>query len=123
MKILIVLILLFIVYSLGLAMFYLIREKGQGKNTLRFLTVRIIISLALFGLIVLAIKMGWVQPHGIFPDNTLPLRLLNSDTDTTESILFELHCKSITGFCTDFIGWTTGMQDGSVKNHQPPGFR
>jgi len=66
MKILIVLILLFIVYSLGLAMFYLIREKGQGKNTLRFLTVRIIISLALFGLIVLAIKMGWVQPHGIF---------------------------------------------------------
>jgi hypothetical protein len=66
MKILIVLILLFIVYSLGLAMFHLIREKGAGTNTLRFLTVRIAVSLALFAFIVLAIKMGWVQPHGIF---------------------------------------------------------
>ncbi len=66
MKILILLILLFIIYSLGLAMYHLIREKGQGINTVRFLTVRIIVSLFLFALIMVAIKMGWIQPHGIF---------------------------------------------------------
>lgn len=66
MKYLIVLTLLFIVYSLAQAMYYLIREKGQGTNTLRFLTVRIIISLVLFALIVLSVKMGWVQPHDMF---------------------------------------------------------
>ncbi len=72
MKALIVIILLFIIYTLVQAMYYLIREKGQGINTVRFLTVRVIVSLALFGLIVLAIKMGWVQPHGIFNQPLAP---------------------------------------------------
>ncbi len=67
MKILILLILLFIVYNLAVAMYYLVKEKGQGKNTVRFLTVRIAISFALFLFILLALKMGWIQGHSLLP--------------------------------------------------------
>ena len=67
MKILIVVILLFIMYNLGLAMYYMIRDKGQGKNTVRFLTVRVAVSFALFAFIFLALKMGWIEAHSILP--------------------------------------------------------
>lgn len=67
MKIFIIIVLLFIIYNLILAMFYMIRDKGQGKNTVRFLTVRIGISLALFIFIILALKMGWLQAHSLLP--------------------------------------------------------
>jgi hypothetical protein len=67
MKILIIIILLFIIYNLGLAMYYLIKEKGRGKNTVRFLTVRIAVSFALFLFIIFALKMGWIQAHSILP--------------------------------------------------------
>ncbi len=67
MKIFILIVLAFIIYNLGLAMYYMIRDKGQGKNTVRFLTVRIAISFALFLLIIIALKMGWIQAHSILP--------------------------------------------------------
>ncbi|HOP22660.1 MAG TPA: twin transmembrane helix small protein [Gammaproteobacteria bacterium] len=65
MKIFIILVLLFIIYNLGLAMFYLIKEKGRGTNTVRFLTVRIAVSFALFMFIIFAMYMGWIQPHSL----------------------------------------------------------
>ena len=67
MKILIVIILLFIIYNLGLAMFHMIKDKGQGKNTVRFLTVRIAVSFGLFIFIIIALKMGWLQAHSLLP--------------------------------------------------------
>ncbi|HHL32372.1 MAG TPA: twin transmembrane helix small protein [Oceanospirillales bacterium] len=67
MKILIVIILLFVIYNLALAMYYMIRDKGRGKNTVRFLTVRIAVSFALFIFILFALKMGWIQAHTILP--------------------------------------------------------
>lgn len=63
MKIVIVLILLFIIFSLGSAMFYLVRDKGKSGNTVRFLTVRIALSVVLFLFIILAAYMGWIEPH------------------------------------------------------------
>ncbi len=67
MKIAIIIVLLFIIYNLALAMYYMIRDKGQGKNTVRFLTVRIAVSFGLFILIIIALKMGWLQAHSILP--------------------------------------------------------
>jgi len=67
MKTLIVIILLFVIYNLGLAMYHMIKDKGQGKNTVRFLTVRIAISFGLFILIIIALKMGWIQAHSMLP--------------------------------------------------------
>ena len=63
MKYLIVIVFLFILYSMGSALFYLSRDKGQSSNTVRFLTVRVVLSVALFLFILLAMKMGWVVPH------------------------------------------------------------
>ncbi len=63
MKYLIILILLFIVFSLGSAMFYMIKGKGQSSNTVRFLTVRVALSVVLFLFILLAAKMGWIEPN------------------------------------------------------------
>ncbi|MCX7544954.1 twin transmembrane helix small protein [Marinicella gelatinilytica] len=65
MKYLIVIVFLFIIYSMGSALFYLSRDKGRSNNTVRFLTVRIIMSVALFLFILLAMKMGWIVPHGL----------------------------------------------------------
>lgn len=64
---LIVVILLFIIYNLALAMYHMIKDKGQGKNAVRFLTVRIAISFGLFLFIILSLKMGWIQAHSILP--------------------------------------------------------
>jgi hypothetical protein len=45
----------------------MIRDKGRGKNTVRFLTVRIAVSFTLFIFIIFALKMGWIQAHTILP--------------------------------------------------------
>lgn len=63
MKYLIVVILLFIIFSLGSAMFYLVKGKGQSQNTVRFLTVRVALSVLLFLFIILAAHMGWIEPN------------------------------------------------------------
>ena len=65
MKYLIVIAFLFILYSMGSALFYLSRDKGQSSNTVRFLTVRVVLSVVLFLFILLAMKMGWIVPHGL----------------------------------------------------------
>ncbi|MCF6301465.1 MAG: DUF2909 domain-containing protein [Proteobacteria bacterium] len=67
MRFFIIASLLFILFSLASAMFHLVKSKGQSGNTLRFLTVRIVISVALFMFIILALKMGWIVPHGLIP--------------------------------------------------------
>lgn len=65
MKYIIIIVFLFILYSMGSALFYLSRDKGQSSNTVRFLTVRVVLSVALFLFILLAMKMGWIVPHGL----------------------------------------------------------
>ncbi|MCW8869127.1 MAG: twin transmembrane helix small protein [Proteobacteria bacterium] len=65
MKYIIVIVFLFILYSMGSALFYLSRDKGQSNNTVRFLTVRVVLSVVLFLFILLAMKMGWIVPHGL----------------------------------------------------------
>ena len=63
MKYLIVVILMFIIFSLGSAMFYLVKGQGKSQNTVRFLTVRVALSVVLFLFIILAAKMGWIEPN------------------------------------------------------------
>ncbi len=63
MKYLIVIILLFIIFSLGSAMFYLVKGQGKSQNTVRFLTVRVALSVVLFLFIILSAKMGWIEPN------------------------------------------------------------
>jgi succinate dehydrogenase/fumarate reductase cytochrome b subunit len=64
-KILIVLCLLGIVASLGTGLFHLVSDKGQSRRMVRALTVRIVLSVALFILLLVAWWQGLLQPHAI----------------------------------------------------------
>ena len=66
-KIAVVIILLFILFSLGSGLFFLVQDKGQSKRTVKALTVRIALSLGLFILLMIAYAMGLITPHGIYP--------------------------------------------------------
>ena len=66
-KILIVVIFLGIVVSMGSALVFLIRDKGQSNRTLKALTVRIVVSVALFALLFVLWGLGLISPHGIRP--------------------------------------------------------
>lgn len=58
----IVAFLLIIVWCLGTAFYYLLRDQGRGERTVWRLTWRVGLSLVLLGLIYLAFLFGWVQP-------------------------------------------------------------
>jgi hypothetical protein len=66
-KSLIVLVLIAILVSLFSGMFFLVKDNGQSKRTVKALTIRIALSIILFILIMLAFATGLIQPHGIFP--------------------------------------------------------
>jgi succinate dehydrogenase/fumarate reductase cytochrome b subunit len=57
--------LILIVWNLGAGLYYLLVDKGQSKRTVNALSRRIGLSIALILLVVLAIKMGWIVPHGV----------------------------------------------------------
>lgn len=70
MKVLIVLLLLVIIASLGFALNFLYKDRGQaGSNrTVKTLTARIGLSLGLFFLLILLYKLGVIHPHGLKSD-------------------------------------------------------
>ena len=57
------LILLGIVGSLASALFFLVKDKQDSKRTVRALTVRVSLSVALFVMLLAAYSMGLVQPR------------------------------------------------------------
>jgi hypothetical protein len=64
-RILIVVVLIAIVASLGTALYHLHSGKeGDSKKMLRALTVRIVLSLALFLLLMVAWRAGLISPRG-----------------------------------------------------------
>jgi succinate dehydrogenase/fumarate reductase cytochrome b subunit len=62
---LIIAFLIVIVWNLGAGLYYMLVDKGQTKRTVNALTRRIGLSVALILLVILAIWMGWIKPHGI----------------------------------------------------------
>lgn len=60
MKIVVILFLVFIVGSLASALYFLVKDKGQGKRMVRALTVRVVLSLVLFALLMLAYYFGLI---------------------------------------------------------------
>jgi apolipoprotein N-acyltransferase len=62
-KILIIVFLITIVYSLGSALYYLVKDHGEGDRTVKRLTWRIGLSLVLFLFLWLANYLGWVEPN------------------------------------------------------------
>ena len=62
---LIVAFLILILWNLGAGLYYMLVDKGGSKRTVYALTRRIVLSIALILLVVLAQKMGWIDFHGV----------------------------------------------------------
>jgi hypothetical protein len=59
-KIVVILFLVFIVASLGSALYFMIKDKGKGERTVKALTVRVVLSVVLFGLLMLGFYFGFI---------------------------------------------------------------
>ena len=66
-KTLIVLVLLAIIGSLASGLIFLVKDNGHSERTVKALTWRILLSVSLFGLLMLGIFTGVIQPHGVRP--------------------------------------------------------
>ncbi len=65
MKILVAIAFVLILASLGMALFFLMRDKGKSNRTVQALAMRVGLSITLFLLLLGAYKMGWIQPTGL----------------------------------------------------------
>jgi hypothetical protein len=53
-----------ILYSLGSAFVFMVRDKGEGERTLHRLMWRIGLSLFLLLLLYIMFQLGWIEPSG-----------------------------------------------------------
>lgn len=60
-KILIIVFIIVILYSLGSALFFLVKDHGEGDRTVKRLTWRIGLSIVLFLFLWIAHQMGWIE--------------------------------------------------------------
>ena len=65
MKIFVAIAFLLIIASLGSALFYLLRDKGQSNNTVKALALRVGLSVALFISLLIAHWLGWIETSGL----------------------------------------------------------
>lgn len=63
-KILIIIVLFAIVFSLGSALFHLSKGSGDSKKMVKALSIRVGLSLVLFILLMAAWYAGIITPHG-----------------------------------------------------------
>jgi hypothetical protein len=60
MRFLVLAFIALILASLGSALFFLVRDKGQSTRTVKALAVRVALSIALFVLLMLGYKLGFI---------------------------------------------------------------
>lgn len=66
-KYLIVALFVAILVSLGSGLFFMLRDKEGSRRMVNSLTVRIVLSVALFLLLFVAWYFGLLQPHPMVP--------------------------------------------------------
>jgi putative copper export protein len=62
---LVIAFLILILWNLGAGLYFMLVDKGRSDRTVKALTRRIGLSVALILLVVFAIWMGWITPHGV----------------------------------------------------------
>lgn len=60
MRIVIILFMIFIAVSLVSAGVFLVKDRGDSDRTLKALTVRIILSVCVFALLMISHYFGWI---------------------------------------------------------------
>lgn len=64
-KTIIFITMLIILGSLASSLIFLVRDEGKTKRTVKALSWRIGLSLALFIFLLLSFLFGWISPHSI----------------------------------------------------------
>ncbi len=67
MKIIILLFVFAIMIALFSGLFFLIKDKDKSKRTVNALTWRVGLQAALIIILVVAVLMGWLKPHDVYP--------------------------------------------------------
>lgn len=65
MKIVVGILFFIVLASLASAFLFLMKDKSQSNRTVKALTVRISLSIALFLIILFSYYMGWIEATGI----------------------------------------------------------
>jgi branched-subunit amino acid transport protein AzlD len=65
MKLFVAIAFVMIIVSLGSALFFLMRDKGKSNRTVQALAMRVGLSVTLFLIVLLAYKLGWIEPTGL----------------------------------------------------------
>jgi Na+-driven multidrug efflux pump len=65
MRYVVIAFLIFIVLSLGSALYYLVRDKGSSDRTVKALTIRVVLSITLFLLLMLGFYFGLIPKQGL----------------------------------------------------------
>lgn len=65
MRYVVIAFLVFIVLSLGSALYYLVRDKGSSDRTVKALTIRVVLSITLFLLLMLGFYFGIIPKQGL----------------------------------------------------------
>jgi hypothetical protein len=65
MKYVIITFFIFILYSLGSALFYMMKDGQGSKRMVKALTIRIVLSLVMFLVLMFSFWMGWIKPTGV----------------------------------------------------------
>jgi hypothetical protein len=60
MKYLVILFLAFILYSLGAAAYFMLKDQGSSERMVRALTIRVALSVTLFLLLMAGIHFGFI---------------------------------------------------------------
>ncbi len=66
-KVVVLIVFFGVLASLGSGLVFLIRDKGQSDRVVKALSLRIGVSIALFGLLFLMWAAGFIEPHGVRP--------------------------------------------------------
>ncbi len=64
-KAIIIGLLLFVIFSMGQALTYLIKDEGKTDRVVNALTRRIGVSVLIFILLLIGQAVGLIQPHGL----------------------------------------------------------
>ena len=60
MRFLVLTFIAFILVSLFSALYFLLKDKGQSRRTAKALTVRVVLSIVLFALLLLGFHFGFI---------------------------------------------------------------
>ncbi len=67
----IITVFILILLSLFSGLYFMMKDKGNGTRTVKALSFRVGLSVALFILILIGFATGIIKPHGLYPQQAV----------------------------------------------------